>query len=61
MLSTGVCEDKETILLGDLNVDYLRQQNNKEIKYIINVKTDHSNRSLKPQQGLQKTQKPLLM
>ena len=37
MLSTGVCEDKETILLGDLNVDYLRQQNNKEIKHIINV------------------------
>ena len=33
MLSTGVCEDKETIL----NVDYLRQQNNKEIKRIINV------------------------
>ena len=37
MLSTGVCEDKETILLGDLNFDYLRQRNNKEIKYIINV------------------------
>ena len=53
MLSTGVCEDNETILLGDLNVDYLRQQNNKEIKHIINV-----NRSLKPQQGLQKIQKP---
>jgi exonuclease III len=25
MLSTAVCEDKETILLGDLNADYLRQ------------------------------------
>ena len=37
MLSTGVCEDKETILLGDLNVDNLRQQNKKEIKHIINV------------------------
>ena len=37
MLSIGVCEDKETILLGDLNVNYPRQQNNKEIKHIINV------------------------
>lgn len=37
MLSTGVCEDKEAILLGDLNLDYLRQQNSKEIKHIIKL------------------------
>ena len=35
-LSTAVCENKETILLGDLNVDYLRETND-EIKRIIQI------------------------
>ena len=34
MLRTGVCEEKETIILADLNAEYLRQQNQKEIKQI---------------------------
>ena len=34
MLSTAVCENKETILLGDLNVDHLRETND-EIKRTI--------------------------
>ena len=38
MISTGVCEDKETILLGDMNADYLQQSKDKNIKRIISTK-----------------------
>ena len=37
MISTGVCEDKETILLGDMNADYLQQSKDKNIKRIIST------------------------
>ena len=35
MLSMGSCKSKETILLGDLNADYLRKSKYKEVKRII--------------------------
>ena len=37
MISTGVYEDKETILLGDMNADYLQQSKDKNIKRIIST------------------------
>lgn len=35
MLLMGLCEDKETMLRGDLNADYLTKTKNIEVKRII--------------------------
>ena len=37
MMNTSVCENKETILLGDMNTDYLQQSKDKDIKRIIRL------------------------
>ena len=37
MISTSICENKETILLGDMNTDYLQQSKDKNIKRIIST------------------------
>ena len=34
---TSICENKETILLGDMNADYLQQSKDKNIKRIIST------------------------
>ena len=37
MLSTASAELKETILLGDMNIDYLKKADHAEIKTIIDI------------------------
>ena len=37
MISNSICENKETILLGDMNADYLQQSKDKNIKRIIST------------------------
>ena len=37
MINTSMCEDKQTILVGDMNADYLQQSKDRNIKRIIST------------------------